>query len=188
MTRKRIFSILVMLVAVCCVCGSLQGRVGVGIELLDRLPLVIGNLGWNNLGFVAGIGLVPTGEIEQIVEQAFGSDIDMSPVIVYSATARYFLPLPILDSAIRPYLGGGIIGGYCRMLAWGISASMVGLGLELLGGLEVNFASYGIPLAIHGGATWVYVDKAVVSVMGESESFPVELGGFLGHLGFQWFF
>lgn len=167
---------------------SPQAEVGVGVELVGEVPFLTVNGNWGSIGGEAGIGM---GSYSLL-----GTNFSM---FWYCVNGKYYVPLPALESALHPYLGGGIIGATASSSAtyldteFTFSASATG-GLAL-GGLEYSLASQGLPLVIFGGVNYVSINKVEISVGGTTvelpagmSEIPINISGLGMHLGIQWVF
>jgi len=133
-------------------------HMGIGAKYLSGVPFLILNGAWGNFGAELGAGLAAQGGIS---------------LLWYSANGKYYILLPVLDGALRPYLGGGLIGLTATASTGGVSASISATGGNAFGGLEFSFASFGVPITIFSGANWLFLGT---------------YGGQGWHVGLRWDF
>jgi len=166
---------------------------GVGGKLLGSTPFLIGGISVGPLGFEAGVG---------VSSQEFPGH-DRTPLVWYSALAKYYVPLAILDW-LDPYVAGGVVGMWTSVdelgppspppppdgpaadaQAQGGSASGGVVGLDLAGGAEFGLG----PVRLFGGLDWIIVaDELTLSGHGTEETLPLDVPSLTVHLGIRYDF
>jgi len=156
-----------------------QASVGLGAQIFGSIPVVTGSLGFSNMVADLGLGFQNSGT----VGMSFG-------MLWYCADLKYRVPLA--EKLLYVYAGGGAIGVSANAtLAYGditASASGTALGAVIVGGLEVSFARYHVPLSLLGGLDWISVSSLALNVGGATTSIPLGISGLGWHVGVRWDF
>lgn len=130
MINLRVLTSIVLLVLIA-LAGNAQSvaartKIGVGGELIGRVPLLIGTTRISNFGGMLGIGVSGSASI-------------------LTADGRFYLSLG--NFPLDPYLGGGVAI---------ITGGLISLtGFNVIGGIEFSFSQLGLPLTAFGGLNYM---------------------------------